>query len=173
MSNREDHHQKMITRWRDLVARQHACLKWLFHVPNGGHRVGRAGQYIKAEGGLAGVSDWLWPYRAQGMNGLALELKRPDGGSGLSQDQFDFLSHMAGQGWMAGCVHGSEASIALIAHYYRGTAPIECLDGVFTVRADGVVLPGRVGQYPKSDRIDYSDLASLRRKSWIRTEGRL
>lgn len=71
-------------------------LRWLFAIPNGGSRGGDKrsamiiGAQMKAEGVKAGVSDMMLPVPKHNLCGLFIELKREDGGSGLSVLQREF-----------------------------------------------------------------------------------
>lgn len=78
-------------------------LRWLFAIPNGGSRGGDkrsaqiVGAQMKAEGVKAGVSDMMLPVPKHNLCGLFIELKREDGGAGLSPLQKEFGAFVQGQ----------------------------------------------------------------------------
>ncbi|KAF1045629.1 VRR-NUC domain-containing protein [Xylophilus sp.] len=91
-------------------------LRWFFAVPNGGHRSKRVAAEMKAEGVRAGVSDYLFPVQRGGFVGLAIELKRIDGGR-TSKEQRDFIAHLRSQGWRAEVCRGWEQAWAVLRDY--------------------------------------------------------
>lgn len=99
---------------------KHPELRWLFAVPNGGHRNKAAAGKLKAEGVKSGVPDYLMPVtKFSGMTrycGLALELKRTKR-SQTSSEQSDWLNHFDDQGWRAVVCKGHEHAWAVICDY--------------------------------------------------------
>lgn len=97
-------------------------LRWLFAVPNGGHRNKVAAGKLKAEGVKSGVPDYLLPVVQSksvcgvGYVGLALELKRTKRGQ-TSDEQRDWLNHFDDQGWRAVVFKGHEHAWAVICDY--------------------------------------------------------
>lgn len=55
----EDSEQKAVIDWRNNLVAQHARLRWLFHVPNGGYRAKSVARMLQAMGVSPGVPD-LW-----------------------------------------------------------------------------------------------------------------
>ena len=94
-------------------------LKFLFAVPNGGHRSKASAGKAKAEGVKVGVPDYIWPRAVGNCPGLVIELKRIKGGS-VSDDQRRTLDYFASQGWTAiVCKGWQEAWEAVKAHMQR------------------------------------------------------
>lgn len=67
-------------------------LKWVYHVPNGGHRTGAGRFMLSAEGVLPGVPDLVYPFAGaqEGYTGAYQELKSATGT--LRQSQREFLA---------------------------------------------------------------------------------
>ena len=80
-------------------------LKWVHAIPNGGSRGSTkreaqiVGGRMKAEGVKSGVSDLFVPIPRHGLFGLYIEMKRLDGGSGLSANQKEFGAFAQAQGY--------------------------------------------------------------------------
>ena len=83
-------------------------LRWLMHVPNGGHRsVGEAGK-MKGMGVRKGVVDWIHPLPSPSgyYKGLAIEIKSHRGE--LSDEQEDFLHDVSEAGWLTSVARSRE-----------------------------------------------------------------
>lgn len=91
-------------------------LRWLFAVPNGGARARKTAADLKAEGVKPGVPDYLMPVQRGGFVGLAIELKRLDGGR-TSAEQREWLAHLQGQGWYAVVCRGWEEAWGVVRDY--------------------------------------------------------
>ena len=94
-------------------------LKFLFAVPNGGKRTKASAGKIKAEGGKAGVPDYIWPKAIGSCPGLVIELKRKKGGR-VSDDQRRTLDYFASQGWTAVVCAGWEEAWAAVKAHMQG-----------------------------------------------------
>lgn len=91
--------------WRHLV--------WC-HVPNGGWRSPREAAIMTGLGVKAGVPDILVfsPLRQYpAVRGVAIELKRADGGKGASKAQREWLERLAGCGWLVRVCNGAIEAI--------------------------------------------------------------
>lgn len=95
-----------------------ACpdLRWIFSVPNGGHRHKSTAARLKAQGVRAGVSDVLYLVPRGGFHGLALEFKRQSGGV-VSPLQESFLGWAKGNGYRAEVVRGCEEAWGILCDY--------------------------------------------------------
>ena len=51
--------------------------------------------------------------------GIAIELKKPDGGAGMSDEQLDALQWAHQQGWAAFCCHGWMAARYVLTLYFK------------------------------------------------------
>lgn len=81
-------------------------------VPNGGQRTRRGGVSLQQQGVERGAPDLL-VFSTQGCRGLAIELKRAQGGR-VSRAQERFLADLRALGWRAEVCAGAKAAIALI-----------------------------------------------------------
>lgn len=99
---------------------RHPELRWLFAVPNGGHRNKVAAGKLKAEGVRIGVPDYLLPVSARcgivNWAGLAIELKRTKN-SKTSAEQHEWLAHLDSEGWRVAICKGHAAAWAVICDY--------------------------------------------------------
>lgn len=68
-------------------------LRWLFHVPNGGHRSKSVARELRASGVRAGVPDIFLLAPRQGYAGLVIEMKAEDGR--VRPEQRAWLEHLA------------------------------------------------------------------------------
>jgi hypothetical protein len=109
---------KAFMKWVKLSESAHPELRWLFAVPNGGHRNKIAAAKMKAEGQRAGVPDYIWPVRCNAFVGLVIELKRTSG-SYASSDQKEWLSHYAREGWMTAVCKGAGEAIDCVKTYLK------------------------------------------------------
>lgn len=99
-------------------------LRWLFAVPNGGARARKTAVDLKAEGVKPGVPDYLLPVQRGGYVGLAIELKRLDGGR-TSPEQREWLAHLEAQGWHAVVRRGWEEAVDELRDYLAADGPAE------------------------------------------------
>lgn len=91
------------------------------HVPNEAKRSYAASAALKAQGLMSGVPDYLvftTPPNAQGVRGVAIELKRSHlsnrKGGGLSEAQIDWLKRLNSSqcDWLARVCYGAEEAIS-------------------------------------------------------------
>lgn len=101
-------------------------LRWVFAIPNGGSRgstkqeAQRVGSKLKAEGVKAGVSDLMVPIPRHGLAGLFIEMKRLDGGAGLSALQKEFGAFVRTQNFAFMQADGWIKAARAIQHWMEG-----------------------------------------------------
>lgn len=101
---------------------RYPILRFMFAVPNGGHRNKAAAGKLKAEGVRPGVPDYLFPIRSIDSRtcstyvGLAIELKKTRGGS-TSAEQHEWLAMLEDQGWRAAVCKGHRHAWRVICEY--------------------------------------------------------
>jgi len=91
-------------------------LDMLAAVPNGGARNRVTGAMLKAEGVSSGFPDMFLFCPRGGFHGLAIELKRVNGGT-VSPQQTDWLARLAAQGYKATVAFGAAEAIEIIEAY--------------------------------------------------------
>jgi len=101
--------------WRNQNVPLIPELALLFAIPNGGKRNIRVAQKLKAEGVIAGVSDYMLPVARQGFHGLFLELKRIGGRA--TKEQKDWATDVSRQGYMAIFCEGADAAKVAVMDY--------------------------------------------------------
>lgn len=108
--------QISLFRWAAYQANAHPELRWLYHVPNGGHRSKATAGRLKAEGVKAGVPDIVLPEPCGIYHGLYIEMKRLRG-SGATDKQSEWLEHLAERGYRTAVCRGWEAAAKEILSY--------------------------------------------------------
>ena len=95
----EHHEQAALIAWSELNLVKYPQLKWLFAVPNGGHRHKSVAAKLKKEGVKPGVPDLLLPVPSINMEyiGLAIEMKAKNGRT--SPGQKEWLTGLQSNGW--------------------------------------------------------------------------
>jgi hypothetical protein len=120
---RELEHAEQVELFRWARENEHRlpALRWLFAVPNGGHRHKATAGKLKAAGVKAGVPDVLLLEPAGRFYGLAIELKRPDGGR-VTAEQTRWLAHLSALGFDAYVCDGWERARDVILDYLNAPA---------------------------------------------------
>ncbi len=83
---------------------------------------------LKAEGVKAGVPDYILPVAAGGFHGLAIELKRQQGGR-TSGEQEQWIEALRAEGWRAEVCKGWQQALSVLGEYLgvrlEGSAPVK------------------------------------------------
>ena len=92
-----------------------------FHVPNGGLRSKAAGAMMKAAGVIPGVPDFVIPIPSPdgAFHGLFIEIKRKDGGSGLSSAQKFWFGELRKRGYACYEAKGALDLIIYVKKYLQ------------------------------------------------------
>lgn len=101
----------------DLYASKHPELELVFAVPNGGHRNKTVAAKLKAEGVRAGYPDIACDVARHGYHGLRIELKRSDGGKGLSKEQAGWFTALSEQGYLCHMACGCQGAWDVLCWY--------------------------------------------------------
>jgi hypothetical protein len=117
-SIRSEHTEQV--RFFELVDRhftRHKELKNVFAVPNGSLRNIVVAKKLKAEGVRPGVPDIFVDVPRQGYHGMRIEMKRSDGGKGLSSDQSDWFKRLSDEGYLCYQANGCMDAWAALCVY--------------------------------------------------------
>lgn len=116
--------QRACIEWADAHRSVYPDLEYLFHPANGGGRTAAEAGVLKATGVRSGVSDLLLPFisPANGLHGLALELKSPTGK--LSDSQQRWLTRFAHDGYLSAVIRNINDFIKCVKAWY-GLAAVE------------------------------------------------
>jgi len=110
----EHDEQADVVAWAQAMEVMHPDL-WLLHaIPNGGHRYARTAAILKAEGVKPGVPDLCLPVPRHSYHGLYIEIKRQDGGAGLSSHQREWADRLEEQGYHVAQCNGAEQAIGIL-----------------------------------------------------------
>ncbi|MHC4621848.1 MAG: VRR-NUC domain-containing protein [Planctomycetota bacterium] len=90
-------------------------LKWMYAIPNGGHRHKATAAKLKAEGVKRGVPDICLPYPAQGYHGLYIEMKY--GKNKPTSEQIDYLEWLTGCGYLAVVANSFDEAEKILCDY--------------------------------------------------------
>lgn len=108
----EEMEQIMLARWIDSRRINGRKIRWT-HVPNGGDRHLLVALSLKRQGASKGCPDVLIfdrPPRYPHYVGVAIELKRPKGGT-TSKEQREWLDDLERLGWCTMVCHGAKEAI--------------------------------------------------------------
>ena len=119
MCRTEHDEQVFVMAWAALNVNRFPCLRWLYAVPNGGHRHRIVAAKMKAEGVKSGVADLCLPFPAGGYHGLYLELKALNGR--VSDAQVEFIEYVESVGYIGAVCYGADVAIAVIEKYLGET----------------------------------------------------
>lgn len=90
----------------------------LIHIPNEGSGSKARGAKLKAEGVVAGASDYFLAIPCDGYHGLWIEMKASDGKS--TKEQVDFAAARIESGYAACFTFGADAAALAIKRYLEG-----------------------------------------------------
>ncbi len=118
----ESEEQKVVFEWAAWNENKYPELKLLFHIPNGGLRSKSTAVRLKAEGVKAGVPDLLLPVRRNEFGGLWIEMKKADHSNKPTENQKEWLTALAEQGYSVMVAYGAEEAINGIVNYLESGA---------------------------------------------------
>ena len=113
----EHQEQAALFHWAALQEARWPELRYLFAIPNGGHRVAAVARKLKAEGVKAGVLDIFLPVARAGQYGLWLEMKY--GRNTLTKEQKDWLDFLVAQGYRVEVAYSMEEARDYITAYLK------------------------------------------------------
>lgn len=92
-------------------------LKYIFAIPNGGHRFKGTAARLKREGVRRGVPDIFCPVASDGWMGLFIEMKY--GANTLTEEQKDYRRFLTSQGYRFEVCRSAAAALKVIENYFR------------------------------------------------------
>lgn len=132
-----EQYQKADEHWHQVCFCEFVRMEWrdyyryLFAIPNGGHRNPVEAANLKMEGLKPGVTDMEFakPFFVPGglgrdriYCGLFLEMKKPVGSYGVSDKQKEFMADMRAQGYATAVAVGWYQAVGVFL-YYVGAIP--------------------------------------------------
>jgi hypothetical protein len=117
ISGSEESAQIVLFQWVRAAEANSPEYCYVFHVPNGGHRLPSVASRMKAAGVRRGVPDILFPVRRGQYVGLAIELKT--GRNRITPHQSEWLAHLRSEGWCAVVCYGAEQAWEALENYNR------------------------------------------------------
>lgn len=90
---------------------------WHYAIPNGADVAPHHRRSLLDQGMSPGIPDLVVPYARGGKFGLYVELKREDGGAGLSEKQRAWLDFLSAEGYLAIQCNGFNEAQARIKAY--------------------------------------------------------
>lgn len=111
----EANEQEAVMIWAAHNLWKYPCLRWLFHIPNGGYRNAAEAVHFKRLGVKAGVPDLFLPHPSNGYHGLFIEMKSEKGRpSALQKEWAEWLNK---SGYMAVVCYGAGNAINTLEAY--------------------------------------------------------
>jgi len=121
----EHSEQCAVIEWARWMQGQEPRLRLLFAIPNGaklpynttadGKRYSGEAMWLKAEGLTPGVPDLLLPCPVNGVPGLFVEMKSPEGT--LTDSQKEMIPLLREQGYRVEVCYGADQAIRVISEY--------------------------------------------------------
>lgn len=111
----EAQEQKLLFQWAQYSRQKFSELELLFHVPNGGRRVGREAASLKKQGVKAGVPDLILPVARGEYFGLYIELKV--GTNKPKEHQLKWIEQLKEQGYFVEVCYGWLEASEVIKNY--------------------------------------------------------
>lgn len=113
----EHDEQVAVFRWAAANEYRHPELRWLFAIPNGGHRHPAVAAKLKAEGVRAGLPDVALLCPKNGKSGLFIEIKRADHSNHTTPQQDEWITALQSFGYDVVIAYGADAAIQALEEY--------------------------------------------------------
>jgi hypothetical protein len=115
-SGRSEHDQQVaLFTWANQNLDRYPVLRWMFAVPNGGHRHPAVAGKLKAEGVKAGVLDIHLPAPRSGFYGLWLEMKA--GKNRPTAEQLLWMDYLKSAGYCVRLCYSAKDAQKAIEEY--------------------------------------------------------
>lgn len=103
----------------DLYSNRYPELLNIYAVPNGSLRNKVIAAKLKAEGVKPGVPDISVDVASRGYYGLKIEMKRSDGGAGLSKYQANWFKRLSKAGYLCRVAKGADEAWKILCWYLQ------------------------------------------------------
>ncbi len=113
----EHDHQVALFCWANANVTRFPELRFMFAVPNGGHRHPAVAGKLKAEGVKAGVLDIHLPAARAGFHGLWIEMKA--GKNRPTAEQFLWMDYLRGAGYCVRLCYSAKDAQKAIEEYLQ------------------------------------------------------
>lgn len=111
----EEFEQIALFLWAAMQENVYLELRWLHHIPNGGHRHKATATQLKRAGVKSGVPNMCLPVAKGGYHGLYIEMKF--GRNKTTDNQVAWIEHLRGAGYAVEVCYGCEEAIREIKDY--------------------------------------------------------
>jgi len=122
----EHDEQSGVFLWAGWMLRDFPDLRWMFAIPNGGHRNMLVAKKMKAEGVKPGVPDIFLPVPRHGYHGLFIEMKTQDNRpktqkskGGLSDLQREWVTALRDRNYKVVVAYGRDEAVTEITTYLK------------------------------------------------------
>lgn len=113
----EHEEQVRVFEWAAENEERYPQLRYMFAIPNGGHRHPAVAAKLKAEGVKSGVPDICLPCPRKGRHGLFIEMKRADKTNHTTDEQDGWLIWLRVAGYAVVVAYGADAAIEALENY--------------------------------------------------------
>jgi hypothetical protein len=111
----EHHEQVKLFRWAEQNLDKHPVLRYMFAIPNGGHRHPATAGRMKAEGVKRGVPDIFLPHPRGHYCGLFIEMKVKS--NKPSRLQREYIAYLLDEGYKVCVCYSCQEAIEKIQEY--------------------------------------------------------
>lgn len=115
----EDAEQRAVLEWAERSFGRYPALRWMYAVPNGGHRSKAVAGKLKAGGVKKGVPDLVIPEPIAPYHGAYLEMKRRKGGR-PTPEQLVWRDHLLSRGYAHCIARGFDEARSFLILYLEG-----------------------------------------------------
>src|SRR5438132_13277230 len=109
--------QEAFIAWRDWNVARHPLLRFITHVPNGGHRYIATAVALQRQGVQRGVPDMLVEIPAKGFHAMRIEFKR--GKAKLTDEQEEWRAHYEAMGFKYVVCRSAVEAVEEVVNYLQ------------------------------------------------------
>lgn len=118
MEERSEHEEQVaLFQWRDMILPRYPALKRMHAIPNAFKRTPQQGNWLNAEGMMAGVLDIFLPAARRGYHGLYIEMKVKK--RKMTEDQVSFANDVLDEGYCVALCYGCQEAQSRLLWYLK------------------------------------------------------